>query len=105
MKRYNLSDIMKKAHNFHKTGKYTWSESLKKSWKMEKFSVQVKEQKQDVSTNYKAEANKKYLDQINSQFEEYKSAKRSAYDSFNAPVSAYYSNNNYGRFGSHYVGD
>ena len=43
MKRYNLSEIMKRAHNFYKTSKYTWSESLKKSWKMAKFSVRVKE--------------------------------------------------------------
>ena len=42
--KYDLSDIMKKAHNFYKTGKYTWSESLKKSWKMAKFSVRVKEE-------------------------------------------------------------
>ena len=42
--KYDLSDIMKKAHNFYKTGKYTWSESLKRSWKMAKFSVRVKEE-------------------------------------------------------------
>lgn len=28
--KYDLSDIMKKAHSFCKTGKYTWSECLKK---------------------------------------------------------------------------
>lgn len=103
--KYDLSNIMKKAHSFYKTGKYTWSECLKKSWKMAKFSVWVKETKEDVSTDYKAEADKKYLNQINSQHGEYKPAKRSSYDSFNAPISAYYTNNNIGRFGSCFVGD
>ncbi len=28
MKKYNLSEIMKTAHNLYKTGKYTWAESL-----------------------------------------------------------------------------
>ena len=39
MKKYNLSEIMKTAHNLYKTGKYTWAESLKKSWKMAKFRI------------------------------------------------------------------
>ena len=39
MKKYNLSEIMKAAHNIYKTGKYTWAESLKKSWKMAKFRI------------------------------------------------------------------
>lgn len=26
MKKYNLSEIMKTAHNLYKTGKYTWAE-------------------------------------------------------------------------------
>ena len=65
--KYDLSDIMKKAHSFCKTGKYTWSECLKKSWKMAKFSVWVKENKEGVSTDYKAESDKKYLNKINGQ--------------------------------------
>ena len=44
MKRYDLSKIMKMAHRFMRTGKYTMSEALKKSWKMEKFNVWMKEQ-------------------------------------------------------------
>lgn len=45
MKRYDLSKIMKSAHKFMKSGKYTMSEALKKSWKMEKFNVWMKEQR------------------------------------------------------------
>lgn len=44
MKRYDLSKVMKSAHKFMKSGKYTMSEALKKSWKMEKFNVWMKEQ-------------------------------------------------------------
>lgn len=35
---------MKSAHKLVRTGKYTMSEALKKSWKMEKFNVWMKEQ-------------------------------------------------------------
>ena len=42
MKQYNLSEIMKRAHNLYRnTNKYTWSEALKKSWKMAKFNKEV----------------------------------------------------------------
>lgn len=44
MKRYDLSKIMKQAHRLMKSGKYTMSKALKKSWKMEKFNVWMKEQ-------------------------------------------------------------
>ena len=44
MKRYDLSKIMTAAHKLMRTGKYTMSEALRKSWKMEKFSVWMKEQ-------------------------------------------------------------
>lgn len=44
MKRYDLSKIMKQAHKLTKSGKYTMSEALKKSWKMEKFNVWMREQ-------------------------------------------------------------
>lgn len=46
MKRYNLSEIMKKAHNLYKNcpSKYpTFSDALKRSWKSAKFTVQVAE--------------------------------------------------------------
>lgn len=35
---------MKSAHKLVRTGKYTMSEALKKSWRMEKFNVWMKEQ-------------------------------------------------------------
>lgn len=44
MRRYDLSKIMKVANNLKKSGKYTMSEALKKSWKMEKFNIWMKEQ-------------------------------------------------------------
>lgn len=49
MKRYNLSEIMKRAHNLYNNAraKYpTFSEALAKSWKMAKFNVWVAEQHQ-----------------------------------------------------------
>ena len=46
MKRYNLSEIMKRVHNLYNNAraKYpTFSDALRKSWKMAKFNVQVTE--------------------------------------------------------------
>lgn len=46
MKRYNLSQIMKRVHNLYNNAraKYpTFSDALRKSWKMAKFNVQVTE--------------------------------------------------------------
>ena len=46
MKQYNLSEIMKKAHQLYKNAraKYpTFSDALKRSWKSAKFNVQVTE--------------------------------------------------------------
>ena len=102
--KYDLSDIMKKAHNFYKTGKYTWSESLKKSWKMAKFSVRAKEEIANM-VDYKSADDKAFTNRLRKENEGYKPAKRSAYDNFNAPASVYYTSNNRGRFGSCFVGD
>ena len=104
MKHYNLSEIMKRAHNFYKTGKYTWSESLKKSWKMAKFSVRVKEDMANI-VDYKVADNKAFADRLREEAKRYKPAGRSSYDDLSIPASAYYTNNSKGRFGSHYVGD
>lgn len=44
MKQYDLSKIMKRAHNLYNNAraKYpTFSEALKKSWKMAKFDVKI----------------------------------------------------------------
>lgn len=49
MKKFNLSEIMKKAHNLYNNcrSKYaTFAEALRKSWKMAKFNVWVDEQRQ-----------------------------------------------------------
>lgn len=102
--KYDLSDIMKKAHNFYRTGKYTWSESLRKSWKMAKFSVRTKAEIAGM-VDYKAADNKAFADKLRKENEGYKPAERSAYDKFTAPASAYYTNNNRGHFGSCFVGD
>ncbi len=58
MKRYDLSQIMKRAHNFKKSSKYTMSEALKKSWKMAKFTAWMNEQSAiiDEEKRIKAEA-------------------------------------------------
>lgn len=104
MKRYDLSEIMKRSHNFHKTGKYTWSESLKKSWKMAKFTVRTKEEICKI-VDYKAIYNKAFTDKLEKEHEGWKPAQRSSYDFFNAPESVYYTNNGRGCLGSKYVGD
>ena len=44
MKRYNLSQIMKRAHNLYNNAraKYpTFSDALRKSWKMAKFNIHL----------------------------------------------------------------
>lgn len=58
MKRYDLSKIMTAAHKLMKSGKYNLSSALKKSWKMEKFNVWMKEQRAilDEENRIKAEA-------------------------------------------------
>lgn len=99
MKRYNLSKIMKEAHKIKKYmklyslthGVKTWADCLKLAWADEKKRVADEE-----ARNAEKEAMKAALAQP---------AKRSSYDSFNVPASAYYTNNNKGRFGSCYVGD
>ena len=107
MKKYNLSEIMKTAHNLYKTGKYTWAESLKKSWKMAKFRISTRigalQIKQEMEADKDAE--RKRLQEINAQYRDVIPAKRSRYDSLDIPASAYYTPNSTGRFGAHYVGD
>lgn len=61
MKQYDLSKIMKRAHNLYNNAraKYpTFSEALKKSWKMAKFDTMIaaKRQALDVEAKTKAEA-------------------------------------------------
>lgn len=49
MEKFNLSEIMKKAHNLYNNcrSKYaTFSDALRKSWKMAKFNVWMNEQRQ-----------------------------------------------------------
>lgn len=55
MKQYNLSEIMKRAHNLYKnTNKYTWTEALKKSWKMAKFSKEVEARRAETIAYHEA---------------------------------------------------
>lgn len=42
MKHYNLSEIMKAAHNMYGTGKYrSFGDALRKSWKVAKFRLGI----------------------------------------------------------------
>lgn len=99
MKRYNLSKIMKEAHQIKKYmklyslthGVKTWADCLKLAWANEKKRVSDEE-----VINAEKEAMKVSLAEP---------AKRSSYDDLSIPASAYYTNNSKGRFGSHYVGD
>ena len=57
MKRYNLSQIMKRAHNLYKNAhaKYpTFADALRKSWSMAKFEVKVAEARQAIEAEEKA---------------------------------------------------
>ena len=51
------------------------------------------------------DAERKRLQEINSQYINVTPAKRSRYDSLDIPASAYYNPNSTGKFGAHYVGD
>lgn len=43
MQRYDLSKVMKGAHNMYRTGKYaSFSAALKRSWEVVKFSAGIK---------------------------------------------------------------
>lgn len=56
MKRYDLSKIMKRAHNLYKNAhaKYpTFSDALRKSWSMAKFEVKVAEARQAIEAEEK----------------------------------------------------
>lgn len=47
MKQYNLSEIMKGAHNSFRTGKYaTFADALRKSWKVAKFRKEVESRRE-----------------------------------------------------------
>jgi len=51
MARYDLSKIMKRAHNLYKNAhaKYpTFADALRKSWSMAKFEVRVAEERQAI---------------------------------------------------------
>lgn len=107
MKKFNLSEIMKAAHNLYKCGKYSWPESLRKSWKMAKFRItsRIEALKAEAETNAYKGAERKHLQEINAAYASIPPAKRSSYDDLNIPASAYYNPNSKGRFGSSYVGD
>ncbi|EDS16429.1 hypothetical protein [Bacteroides stercoris] len=99
MKRYNLSKIMKEAHQIKKYmklyslthGVKNWADCLKLAWVNEKKRASDEDTK-----NAEKEAMKVSLAEP---------ARRSAYDDLSISASAYYNPYSYGRFGSHYVGD
>lgn len=99
MKRYNLSKIMKAAHQIKKYmklyslthGVKTWADCLKLAWSNEKKRVTDEEAR----TAEKEAMRAALVEPI----------ERSSYDDLSIPASAYYTNNSKGCFGSHYVGD
>lgn len=47
MSRYNLSEIMKSAHNMYATGKYTtFADALRRSWKITKNRKAIEERRE-----------------------------------------------------------
>lgn len=100
MKKYNLHQIMKAAHEIYRKyfklysithGVKTFGDCLKVAWAHEKKRVADEE-----ARIAEKEAMKAALAQP---------AQRSSYDYYNAPSSAYYNPNSKGVFGSRYVGD
>lgn len=66
MKQYDLSKIMKRAHNLYNNAraKYpTFSEALKKSWKMAKFDAMLAANRPAMEAKAKAEAEKEHREQ------------------------------------------
>ena len=62
MKRYDLSKIMKRAHNLYKNAhaKYpTFADALRKSWSMAKFEIRVTEECKVIEAETKAREAKK----------------------------------------------
>ena len=61
MRRYDLSKIMKRAHNLYKNAhaKYpTFTDALRKSWSMAKFEIKVAEARQAIEAEEKARKEK-----------------------------------------------
>lgn len=110
MKRYNLSEIMKRAHSLYNNtiGKYTWAEALKKSWKMAKFDVMVASQRKAMEEARKEDEARQIAERAkrSETFKNWEPAKPSAsYNDLSIAQSAFYNPNSKDRFGSHYVGD
>lgn len=99
--RMNSSKVMARAHRYYKLyrGKISFSESIKLAWKYHREMTE-----KDIP-DYKAAANKTYLDKIRKDYKEMKPSQRSSYDDLSIPESAFYTNNRRGRFGSKFVGD
>ena len=100
MKKYDLHKIMKMAHEIYRKyfklyqlthGVQTFGDCMKVAWANEKKRIAEEEARK---------AEKEAMQAALIQPE-----RRSTYDCFNAPSSAYYNLNSKGAFGSRYVGD
>lgn len=100
MKKYDLHKIMKAAHEIYRKyfklyqlthGVQTFGDCMKVAWANEKKRIADEEARK---------AEKEAMQAALIQPE-----RRSTYDCFNAPSSAYYNPNSKGAFGSRYVGD
>ena len=95
MKRYNLSEIMKRAHRTYR-GNYrmgrSFGEILKESWEIAKSEVAFREERE---AKFKA------------MYEAWKESKPASdgYNNLDIPQSAFYNPYSTGRMGAHYVGD
>lgn len=59
MKTYNLSQIMKAAHNMFRTGKYaSFSDALRRSWKTAKFRKQIEAERAETLAYHEAQRQK-----------------------------------------------
>ena len=95
MKRYNLSEIMKRAHRTYKSNfrmGRRFGEILKESWEIAKSEVKFREERE---AKFKA---------MREAMKDRKPA-RNGYNDLDIPQSAFYNPYSTGRMGAHYVGD
>ena len=95
MKRYNLSEIMKRAHRMYRSNfrmGRSFSEILKNSWEIAKSEARLREERE---AKFKAmcEAAKN------------RKPTRNSYNDLSIPQSAFYNPYSTGYMGAHYVGD
>lgn len=101
MKRYNLSKIMKRAHENYNSKMWnmgrTFGQCLKDAWAVAKSEVALREER---------EAKAREIEERERRMQVEKSERTyNPYNRLDIPASAFYNPNSIGLYGAHYVGD